>query len=151
LVGAGIVDSVKNAYHGIKKRVNILLHNRAPPDEPSPAFIKFLNSEGNKVITNLYVTQLPVQEGVTKFLNLITLGKLDATRAKLGYDQIVHDAFCFQLGDSAYIVEKNHVVQSRKVNINNVRNKILIPLYGRRITLKEFIIIQREETIVKNM
>lgn len=98
-----IVDRIRSALRGPR--------NEAPPDVR-----RFIAEKGNLKIKQIVLARTPVQKSVIVFLNLISLGKLDIIRRKLGYDDLFHLYMGVELEDGSWWrIEKNEVVKVRPI------------------------------------
>lgn len=73
---------------------------------------KQLNTIGNIPIRKIWYSRKPIQSGIKKALNFITLGKFNKKANDLKYDGVYHDSIVIELNNgNKYRLEKNHVVE----------------------------------------
>jgi len=77
----------------------------------SPAVRSALKRYGSKKIVDAAVVRQPVESGVKKVVDFMTLGKLSENTKRLGYDDIFHLGLLVRLEDNTILkLEKNEVV-----------------------------------------
>ena len=77
----------------------------------SPAVRSALKRYGSKKIIDAAVVRQPVESGVKKVVDFMTLGKLSENTKRLGYDDIFHLGLLVRLEDNTILkLEKNEVV-----------------------------------------
>lgn len=93
----------------IKKRIHSLFH---APLQASSRLQKTLSQMGSIPIGRLYVARTPVQSGVQKILQWMSLGKYEQVKAELRYDDVYHLYLIVQLVNGRlWKLEKNHIVE----------------------------------------
>lgn len=135
--GGGFVDSVKTAYELFKNIVPV----RRGFSNTDKAFLK---NYGNWKIKSLTVIRTPVSSYIDKFLNILSLGELEATRARIGYDKLFHLALIgtLQAPDDhtppvQFITERNDTVRVRlfqKSDIGRDTQTIDVPIINPLLT-----------------
>ena len=84
---------------------------------------------GDYTITHIYIRRKPIVKMIDTFLNIVSLGKLNEAKAKLGYDKLFHLSMVLQMrppntvsgsgGEALVIVEKNEVINIDTITYNN--------------------------------
>lgn len=109
-----------------------------PRDGPSPAVRKFIQEKGSEQIEDIYIARQPVQSGIQKFLNILSLGKFNKTKKDLKYDDVYHNYLIIKTKDGKeYRLEKNEVVKVSDYKKND-DEKRKIPL-DKNLTIEEMI------------
>ena len=105
-----------------------------------PKVRKIIKDNENKVIKSIVVGRNPVQSLVTKALNFLSLGKLEEEIKNMNYDDLYHLFMLVGLDDgSTFLVEKNSVVNMKKVDPNySAKQKMDAPV-TKTITFGEMI------------
>ncbi len=129
--GGGFIDSVQTAYELFKKIVPV----RTGFSNTDKAFLK---KYGNWEITSLTIIRTPVSSYINMFLNALSVGELDKTRSRIGYDKLLHLALVgtVQSPDGhtppvKFITERNDTVRIRefqKTDIGRDTQTYKIPL-----------------------
>lgn len=100
--GGGLFDFVKNRIHF------------RPRKHATKRFAQFLQSEGDKDIQKIQVGRMPVQSGVQKALNVLSLGGYERAKKRLKYNDVYHNFLVVTLKDGKqFRIERNHVVEAR--------------------------------------
>ncbi len=82
-----------------------------------------LDSVKNLRIVNIWYNRKPVNGGIEKFLNFISLGDFHRQKTRLDIDEIFHAFLIIQLSNlKFYILEKNHVVELKSTTSRNLQN-----------------------------
>ena len=98
LEGKGIVSSVKNYFH------NALTSRPGVID-------KLIKQYGDKKVLQVVILRKPVNTGVQKLLNLITLGGYNKAKKEMNYDEVYHLYLNITLDNGKTIgIEKNQRV-----------------------------------------
>ena len=96
--GKGIVSSVKNYFH------NALTSRPGVID-------KLIKQYGDKKVLQVVILRKPVNTGVQKLLNLITLGGYNKAKKEMNYDEVYHLYLNITLDNGKTIgIEKNQRV-----------------------------------------
>ena len=107
--GDGFLSSIKNR---IKHAISTVKSLAVRPAE-SKRLRDFLNGEGDQKVTKMEIARKPVNSGVAKAMNIISLGQFDKMKKKLGYDELYHNYLLVTLANGkTYKVEKNHQVEA---------------------------------------
>jgi len=73
---------------------------------------KQLNTIGNIPIRKIWYSRKPINSGIKKALNFLTLGKFNKKQDDLKYDGVYHDSVVIELNNgNKYRLEKNHVIE----------------------------------------
>ena len=96
----------------------------------SPAVRSALKRYGSKKIVDAAVVRQPVESGVKKVVDFMTLGKLSENTKRLGYDDIFHLGLLVRLEDNTILkLEKNEVVVVKVVSdVNNYPDALEIKI-----------------------
>ena len=98
LVGKGIVSDVKNYFH------------KALTSRPG-VVDRLIKQYGDKRVMQVTILRKPVQGGVQKLLNLITLGGFNRAKNEMKYDEVYHLYVNMTLDNGQTIgIEKNQRV-----------------------------------------
>jgi len=119
---------VKDVAKGIVNRVTGV--SRGIREGYSPKARSYLQKYGNYIVTNIFIRRKPIIRIIDRFLNIVSLGKLDEAKAKLNYDNLFHLSMVFALrppnrpsgsGGAVYIrVEKNEVINIDELSYKEV-------------------------------
>ena len=127
--GEGIIDTVKDLFDRVKAIFT------GPRSDASPKVRKFLETHGDRKITQMQVVRDPVVSMVQKFVNFITLGAFDRVKKELNYDDVFHLFMQVKLDNNEYYtIQKNHVVEIDKINSWRVENNMPVSL-NKEITI----------------
>ena len=103
---------------------------------------RFIEDNGNKRIESITVYRQPIMSVISKLLNILSLGRFDEAKNKIGYDDLFHLYMIVQLNDdSRAIIEKNqdvNVTDDIKTRDANT-DSIVIDMKGRQPTLFELL------------
>lgn len=102
-----------------------------------PMFRNLLQLYGDRQITRLAVTRVPIHSVLQKIINVITMGKFNDNLAKLSYDQVFHLSLVVELNDVVLALEKDAVPKLEIFNPKN-RDGLVIEING-PLTLATFI------------
>ncbi len=131
LKGEGVVE---DAYNWFSDKV-------LPKTLPS-AFKTKLKRYANYTITSITVGRDPVNSVIQRILNILTLGKYDAMKRKLYYDDVFHLYAIIRAQKNGQNVslklEKNNVVVLKET-ADQPKEYVNIALGGKTISLGEFI------------
>lgn len=106
--GLGIVSTVKEVAGKVVKRVSDIFQGMR--QRASPSIRQWLEKNGEKKIKKIVVGRKPIQSGVEKVANLLSLGKYEANKKSLGYDKMFHLFMIITLDDGSSIkLEKEEV------------------------------------------
>ena len=102
--GEGVIDALKagaqrlaDIWNGVRKTA-------------SPSIRKFTKENGSAIVTKIVVCRQPVTPFIEKVATLISLGKWDANKKKLGYDKMLHLFMIITLNNGkTFKLEKNHL------------------------------------------
>lgn len=111
--------------------------------------VKFLRTRGDFVITDIKIRRDPIMSIINKLLNIISLGKFDKEKKRLGFDDLFHLSLVITLSDSSqYVIEKNQTINIGGTVPKETDKTELYPvsLDGRRITVNQLI-----ENTIKNV
>ncbi|NCX04301.1 MAG: hypothetical protein EBW68_00785 [Actinobacteria bacterium] len=140
-VGAGLMDTLKK---GVSTFMNIVpIRNDFSTSDKA-----FMSTYGNWNIKTLTVIRTPVSAYITKFLNALSLGELEATKQRIGYDKLFHLAMIGTLQapndytpNKQFITERNDTVRVRtfeKSDVGGNTEQMNIPVpEGSSITLNK--------------
>lgn len=119
-------------WNSIKDKASELF-NRGPREGATNRFMDFVSKHGNERIKYMTVGRTPVQKGVQKALNIITLGGYEAAKRQLKYDDVYHNFIVITLESGhKFRLEKNHVVEA---NSTSRDGQYAIPLPDPNLTL----------------
>jgi hypothetical protein len=103
---------------------------------------RFIEDNGNKRIESITVYRQPIMSIISKLLNILSLGRWDQAKSKIGYDDLYHLYMIVQFNDDTRaIIEKNqdvNVTDDIKTRDANT-NSIAIDMKGRQPTLFELL------------
>ncbi len=117
----------------------------------TPSFLKPYESKTNKVkkqleqssddpIVDLKVARLPVQSGVQKVLNTLSLGKYGKVKKDLDYNNVYHNYLLVTTASGkTYRVERNHVEKIMPAKASDFKETYDVPLHGQKIDLKTLV------------
>jgi hypothetical protein len=87
---------------------------RGPRTDYPPAVRRWLAQNGERPIESLTVMRTPIQSGLHKALDAITLGRWESAKRASGYDSLYHLALVAEYSDARgtrrAVLEKNHVI-----------------------------------------
>jgi hypothetical protein len=79
---------------------------------PTKAALKALQTYGRYTIKSMFVCRFPMSRAITDILNLVSLGKFNAVRHKIGLDTLFHLFVYLVLeNDVVLILTKNEIVK----------------------------------------
>ena len=129
--GDGIVDVAKEAI----ERVKGFFTGRT---KPPPAIRALVQKNGTDTIASLSVVRSPVSSVITKVLNIVSGGSLEANRRKFYYDDLYHLGLLVQLSSGRqFVLERNQTVQ-----VNPARSfeaSMPVDIAGKDIMLGHFL------------
>lgn len=101
--------------------------------------VEILKRYGDFKVVGVYPRRQPVIPAIEKFINVISIGKYEANKAKAGYDKMFHLGVILMLDNMrGILVEKNE-----KINItddfDNKDQEVIEVKYNGGATLKEFL------------
>jgi hypothetical protein len=103
---------------------------------------RFVEDNGYKRIESITVYRQPIMSIISKLASILTLGRFDEARNKIGYDDLYHLYMIVQLNDdSKVVIEKNqdiNVTDDIKTRDANT-DSIVIDMKGRHPTLLELL------------
>lgn len=100
LKGTGVIDSIKR---GIAKVKDALFF---PPNKLPGDAQKAFDRLKDATITKIMVNRAPINSGVDKALNMISLGKYDKAKKELGYDKMFHLSMVLYTNKGKIAVQK---------------------------------------------
>jgi len=115
-----------------------ILKQIKPRKTAPPKIKKWIKKNKNKFISRLVVCRKPLQEGVKKVLNFLSLGKFNKSLSKLNYDDVFHLYLYITIGNKTWRIEKNEVVTVVEDNKDKGEDCITIKMFGKRKRLGEF-------------
>lgn len=96
----------------------------------------FLKSKGDKKIVNIEIGRVPVQKTIGVLVNLITNGKYNKVKNKLGYDNWFHLFMIITLDDgSKHKLEKNQTIKISNYSKSNNEENIKVSKIPDDLTL----------------
>ena len=130
--GAFGFDAIKTAYELFKKIVPIR-------KDFSRSDLAFLKTYGNWQIETLTAIRTPLSGTVQTILNAVSIGELEKTKARLGYDKMFHLALIGTISPPiglsgvpiTFLTERNETVRLRLFQSSDVgrdTEKMIIPL-----------------------
>ena len=131
------LSSIKDKLSNVKERITTVFTGIT---KLNPICRKILEQYGNETIQSLQVAREPIQGGVAKALNLISLGTFNKAKEKLGYDSFFHLFLIATMSSGERIrIEKNEVI-NMTTNLGGHEKRELMPvsLNDKQITLNEF-------------
>ena len=131
------LSSIKDKLSNVKERITTVFTGIT---KLNPICRKILENHGNETIKSLNVVREPIQSGVAKALNLISLGTFNKAKKELGYDSFFHLFLIAELSSGTHLrIEKNEVINmTTKLGHHDKRETMPINLSGKNITLNEF-------------
>lgn len=137
--GGGFFDTIKTAYEVFKNLVPIR-------EGFSNSDKAFLTKYGNWTISSLTIIRTPLSSTVQSVLNAVSVGELDRTKARLGYDKMFHLALIGTITPSSgvngtpvtFLTERNETLRLRLFQSNDVgkdTEKMVVPIGGKNLTL----------------
>lgn len=135
--GVSVVKHVKKLIEPVKRVINFIKGVRIGF---SPQIIQFLEANGKANIVAISVERNPISSVIHKALNILSLGKFEENRIKLGYDNVFHLYMTITLDNGVrFVAEKNQVIQFKHPNTSEERNgeKMEVEMPG-PIMLDEF-------------
>jgi hypothetical protein len=129
--GEGLIDKAKAVVQRVK---DVLTGVRK---KASPSIRKFVEADGNAKITKIVIGREPIRKGVETVLSWLSLGKYDANKKSLGYDQMFHLFMIITLSTGkTFKMEKNEVPEiSFATNAGNDTMNVKAP----NVTFKDFL------------
>lgn len=126
-------QSIKYGIESIKRLVSSRLPYRVA---------RFLEQNGNKRIESITLYRQPITSIISKLLNILSLGRWDQAKSKLGYDDLFHLYAVIQFADDTRaIIEKN-----QDINISSdIKSKgsdgesMKVDMKDRQPTLNQFL------------
>lgn len=136
----GAWKDLLNPITAIKRTVAAVKGERtnAPPD-----IRKWLEHDGNKVITSITVCREPIAKAVSAFLQIATQGGMAKAMQKYGYTDVFHLYVLLNVGGHSKRLEKNQTVTLSN-NHSLGKDHVQIRMRG-NITLNDFM--QRGEQL----
>jgi hypothetical protein len=124
-VGGSLLDTIKDKLYSLVSK-----------DAP-PSIKKLIKENGSKVIKKIVVCREPIDKHINWFLNIITLGKFDSIKKKLGYDYFFHLYMYMELeGGKKFRIEKNERVKLTEA-IDKSKGECLEVPINKKVTLSE--------------
>lgn len=116
--------------------LNDLINGRT---KASPQVRKYIREYQGRLITELVVCRVPINEGLVKLLKLASNGSLEEARKRLGYDQLYHLSLNMEFDKGSPLkIEKNETVKlypgARKGDCR------VVDLKGKRLTINDIIL-----------
>ena len=113
LEGKGIVSNVHHYdYRQVKRNVKKYIHT-ALTSRPG-VIDRLIKQYGDKKILQVTILRKPVERGIQKLLNLITMGGFNKAKKEMNYDEVYHLFVNMHLENGQIVgVEKN-----QRVNVN---------------------------------
>ena len=78
--------------------------------EYPPKVQSFLNTYGDKTISNVTLRRAPIKGMINTMLNFLSFGKWDELRKKYGYDTFYHLSMVFNVANTSAVLEKNQII-----------------------------------------
>ena len=102
---------------------------------------RFLQDNGHLRIESITVYRQPITHVIDKLFKILSLGRFDEAKHKLGYDDLYHLYIIIQLSDdSRVIVEKNQDIHIGSPDPSKeTGEKVQVDLQGKQPTLFELI------------
>lgn len=94
----------------------------------------FIDRDGDTKITSLKVVRAPINDVISKFLNIISLGMFKTLQNKLGYDRFYHLSLVV---NDATRIEKNEQIKIAPYRDEQNEEFLQIPLKGKSFTIKQ--------------
>lgn len=135
--GGEVVDELEqaNANEASAKEESKSDVIEEPEDEIAhdlPAAVaNYLSKHGNKKITDLEVSRAPIQKTLDFLLDIISAGKYNQVKKKLGYDSFNHLALRFELEDGEIgTLEKNQTIKIKPYTTRNNEELMSVKIRG---------------------
>ena len=109
---------VKN-YLTVGSKLGKLATAIATPKKYNPTSLKFLQENGEALITSMSVRRAPVAKGINTALQLITLGQWNQSKEKLGYDNMFHLSIIVELRMPDGSIRKGLMEKLATLNFTN--------------------------------
>lgn len=121
-----------------KKLVNKILPTRE--NKFPPKVRTLIEQNANAKITGIRVCRNPVQAGVSKFMNIISLGGIDKAKAEMGYDNLYHLFLLIGLDNGNSLkFEKNEVVSLKSAKGDPMPHSSMVVPVNKSITFGELV------------
>lgn len=126
--GEGLRDILHTATRPLQalpyvgKRIKFAIDG--PRKVPTKRFNHFLDTVGTQPITSIAIARKPIEGAVSTALNVLSLGKFNRAKQKLGYDHAYHNYLLITTADGkTWMVNKNHVIEEREATAADLRNE----------------------------
>lgn len=106
-----IIDEIDLRQHG--GFINYKALWRGPRQGPSPALRKFMDEHGDEAIVDLRLSRQPLSNYLTRFLDVLSLGKFSKKVKDLGYDAAYHTGVEVTTNKGTYLIERNHILEAK--------------------------------------
>ncbi len=111
-----------------------------PREGAPPAIRKIVDDYRGIPITKISIARKPVQKGISKFFDAVSLGNFGKTKKKLGYDDVYHNYLLITLANGKMIkLEKNQVVQSSEASPDDYKSEHRDIPVDKNVDLNQFI------------
>jgi len=102
----------------------------------SPNNKRFLDKNGNDVITSLRVERKPLSKVVEDILNTLSLGSFNSSKKNLNYDSMFH---LYLVVNNKFILEKNELLNFSNYSKSDNSESMDISNIPKDLTINEFI------------
>ena len=75
-----------------------------------PKVQSFLNTYGDKTISNVTLRRAPIKGMINTMLNFLSFGKWNELRKQYGYDTFYHLSMVFNVANTSAVLEKNQII-----------------------------------------
>jgi hypothetical protein len=120
VTGSKPVTAAKGAAqafaNGVTSRVGALLPGGGQRLDYPPPFRDLLAKIGSKLVGQVSVARTPMAGGVQKALNVITVGKWEAGKSEIPYDDVYHLLMILTIDGVQYALDKKAVLELEPFN-----------------------------------
>jgi len=88
---------------------------KGPRKGPGPQLRQFLDKHGDEAIIDLKLSKQPISNYLTRFLDVISLGRFSKTVDKLGYPAAYHTGLKVTTNKGSYLIERNHILEAKEL------------------------------------
>lgn len=130
-------NTVKDVIKTVKAVNDFVSTNKRADGLLPPHVRRFLEKNGDTIITSLQVERTPLSPFMTKLLNTISLGTFENAIANSSYDNMFHLALVI---NDKYTLDKQEVITLKEKRGGDSKTEsINVPLNGKQITIRELL------------
>lgn len=130
-----VADTTKNVVNQVKERVKTVFTGIT---KMNPICRKILEQYGNDPIKSITICREPIQSGVSKALNMISLGTFNKAKANLDYKDFFHLFLIVETANTKIRVQKNEVIDmTTNLGSHPKREMMPVDISGKALTLNE--------------